>query len=263
MKKKRSVQLDFEVPGSPEQVWHAIATGPGISSWLFPTKVDERKGGAIEFNIGPGMESSGTVTAWEPPSRFAYEEPNWSGNAPPLGTEFVIEAKSGGKCIVRLVHSLDTDSDEWDEQIEGFETGWPSFFHVLRLYVSHFFGQPCSPLRVMGNVPGPEATAWEELVEDLGLTGVRVGDYGRTKNGPKLAGTVERCGEGKHPNELTLRLDEPAPGIALLGAYSWGGQVHISLSLYLFGNTAEAVLAREGFLWREWMESRAGVLKPN
>ncbi len=34
---RRSVQVDVEVPGTPEEVWQAIATGPGISSWFVPT----------------------------------------------------------------------------------------------------------------------------------------------------------------------------------------------------------------------------------
>ena len=36
---RRSVQVEFEVPGTPEEVWQAIATGPGISSWFVPTEV--------------------------------------------------------------------------------------------------------------------------------------------------------------------------------------------------------------------------------
>ena len=35
---RRSVQVEFEVPGTPEEVWQAIATGPGISSWFVPTE---------------------------------------------------------------------------------------------------------------------------------------------------------------------------------------------------------------------------------
>ena len=31
---RRSVQVENEVPGTPEEVWQAIATGPGISSWF-------------------------------------------------------------------------------------------------------------------------------------------------------------------------------------------------------------------------------------
>ena len=30
---RRSVQVEVEVPGTPEQVWQAIATGPGVGAW--------------------------------------------------------------------------------------------------------------------------------------------------------------------------------------------------------------------------------------
>jgi hypothetical protein len=33
---RRSVELEIEVPGTPEEVWQAIATAPGISSWKVP-----------------------------------------------------------------------------------------------------------------------------------------------------------------------------------------------------------------------------------
>ena len=42
---RRSVQVEVEVPGTPEEVWKAISTGPGISAWFVPTKVEERLGG--------------------------------------------------------------------------------------------------------------------------------------------------------------------------------------------------------------------------
>ncbi|WP_204276936.1 SRPBCC domain-containing protein, partial [Escherichia coli] len=72
---QRSVALKFELPGTPEEVWRAIATGPGISSWFVPSEVEERQGGKVAFHLGPGMESTGQVTAFEPPRRFAYVEP--------------------------------------------------------------------------------------------------------------------------------------------------------------------------------------------
>ena len=39
----RAVSVSITVPGAAEQVWNAIATGPGISSWFVPT----------EFEFGP------------------------------------------------------------------------------------------------------------------------------------------------------------------------------------------------------------------
>ena len=35
---RRSVTVEVEVPGTPEEVWQAIATGPGVSSWFVPTE---------------------------------------------------------------------------------------------------------------------------------------------------------------------------------------------------------------------------------
>src|SRR5579859_2105919 len=45
---RRSVQVEVEVPGTPEEVWQAIATGPGISSWFVPTEFEERDGKPVK-----------------------------------------------------------------------------------------------------------------------------------------------------------------------------------------------------------------------
>src|SRR5262245_28311497 len=68
---RRWVVVEAEVPGTPEQVWAAIATGPGISSWFVPSKVEEREGGIATADFGPGMESRATITVWEPGPRRA------------------------------------------------------------------------------------------------------------------------------------------------------------------------------------------------
>ena len=72
---RRSVEVEVEVPGTPEDVWHAIATGPGISSWFVPTEFEERDGKpvAVTLSFGPGMEIRSEVTAWDPPRMFATE----------------------------------------------------------------------------------------------------------------------------------------------------------------------------------------------
>ncbi len=75
------------MPGTPEQVWQAMATGPAIQHWFTKTKVEAHIGGAIQFDFGPNGSSMGEVTAWEPPFRFGYVERNWSEGAPPVATE--------------------------------------------------------------------------------------------------------------------------------------------------------------------------------
>jgi uncharacterized protein YndB with AHSA1/START domain len=65
----RSIELAVEVPGTPEEVWDAIATGPGITAWLQPTEVDGREGGTFSYDMGSGPVF-GTVTGWDPPRRY-------------------------------------------------------------------------------------------------------------------------------------------------------------------------------------------------
>src|SRR4026207_1066515 len=92
---RRSVQVEVEVPGTPEQVWQAIATGPGVSSWFVPTEGEERVGGTVTAHFGPGMDSVATVTAWEPPRRFAAESGGLGPGAPAQARAWTGEAPDG------------------------------------------------------------------------------------------------------------------------------------------------------------------------
>jgi uncharacterized protein YndB with AHSA1/START domain len=95
---RRGVQAEVEVTGTPEEVWQAIASGPGVSSWFVPTKIDGRVGDTATSSFGPGnsMDSIAKITAWEPPKRFVAETQQGPGT---------VEAKAGGTCRVRVVHS--------------------------------------------------------------------------------------------------------------------------------------------------------------
>jgi uncharacterized protein YndB with AHSA1/START domain len=251
---RRYVEVEIEVPGTPEQVWQTIATGPGISSWFVPTQVDERVGGSVVSNFGPGMESVATVTEWSPPARFAAESADLGPEAPKVATEWIVEARSGSTCIVRVVHSLFTDSDTWDNSLESWEGGWPGFFKLLKLVLTHFPGRPCSAFRLMGMAPGPEADAWKTLTDALGITGAELGQRVKAKAGaPPIAGVVERVGVEKFPSICVVRIDEPAPGIVSMFAMSMGGSILVPMDVFLYGDEAAAVAAREEPVWREWL----------
>ncbi|WP_437691793.1 SRPBCC family protein [Sorangium sp. So ce176] len=256
---RRSVQAEVEVPGSPEEVWEAIATGPGISSWFVPSEVEEREGGTTVSHFGPGssMDSVSKITAWDPPRRFTAESPEDMGpGTPSVATEWIVEAQSGGTCVVRVVHSWFASTDDWDKQFEGHEHGWVAFFRLLRLYLEHFRGQPCVPFQLMGAGPAPAATTWDALVGPLGLAGAAAGQRVSTAAGaPPLAGVVERIGSSEHP-ELLLRVEEPAPGIAHLFALPMAGQVFLPIRVYLYGDEAKAAAARAEPAWQAWMAER-------
>lgn len=255
---RRTVEVEFELPGTPEQVWEAIATGPGISSWFVPTEVEPREGGAVKFYLGPDMTSSGHVTGWNPPHRFAYEEPGWNDPAPPLASEFIIEARSAGTCTVRVVHSLFTSQEDWDDQLGSMKTGWGPFFRVLAIYLTHFAGLPGATGGSTVPYPGTQPAAWDDLRSALGLSAARVGETYDTSpaGGPSLVGrVVSVTQEGRHC-ELTMQLDKPAPGVALLGTHEWAGKVNVAISLYFYGPEAAKTAEEQGRVWEAWLRKR-------
>lgn len=252
---RRSVELSFDLPGTPEEVWRAIATGPGISSWFVPSEVEEHVGGAVAFHLGKDMTSTGRVTVWEPPKCFGIEEPGWSGDAPPLASEFHVEALSGGMCRVRLIHSLFGSSDDWDDQLESMEKGWAGFFNILRIYLTHFPELPAASARPSGSSRGTLQEAWDTLTKKLNLSQASLGEHKEASIDGDLSfsGIVERIDQSRNHYEITLRLDRPAPGVALVGAFVWDGQAQVAISLYFYGEDADAVAQREEPLWQAWI----------
>jgi uncharacterized protein YndB with AHSA1/START domain len=252
---RRSVQVEVEVPGTPEEVWQAIATGPGISSWFVPTEFEERDGKpvAVTLDFGPGMESRSAVTSWDPPRMFAAQGEGWGGS-PPMATEWSVEAGAGGNCVVRVVHSLFASTDDWDNQLTGTESGWPGYFRILRMYLTHFRGQRSAIMQFLAPAPGTEAEAWESLTAALGLKGVSAGQRWTAPAGvPSLGGVVEHS--SLTPCYALLRLDKPCPGAAALGAVNCG-TIMVTLSFYLYSDQAAGTVARETPLWQAWIQER-------
>lgn len=95
---RRSVSAEVEVPGTPEEVWEAIATGPGISAWFVPTEVDGREGGETVSHFAPDdtMDAVATITEWQPPHRYVAEHDDPREDGPgTVATEWLVEARSG------------------------------------------------------------------------------------------------------------------------------------------------------------------------
>jgi uncharacterized protein YndB with AHSA1/START domain len=253
---RRSVQVEVEVPGTPEEVWQAIATGPGISSWFVPTEFEESDGRpvAVTMNFGPGMVPRAAVTAWDPPRMFAAQGEGWGGS-PPIATEWRVEARAGGVCLVRVVHSLFASTDDWDNQLESTASGWPGFFRTLRIYLAHFRGQRSAIMQFVAPVAGTEAEAWATLTAAFGLKALSVGQHWAAPAGvPALSGVAEYVSQS--PYDILLRLDTPGPGVGAFGAFNVGGQSMVAMNFYLYGDQAAGTAARETRLWQAWIEER-------
>ena len=171
-----------------------------------------------------------------------------------MATEWIVEPRAGGVCLVRVVHSLFASTDDWDDQLEGSESGWPYFFGILRLYLTHFRGRPAAVIRAMATTPGAVSDAWDKLTGALGIPDSATAERwsSRPAGIRPLAGVVERITEGRQPHAL-LRLDDPLPGVAAPSAFAAGDQVVITLGIYLYGDAAAQAAARDEPLWQAWL----------
>lgn len=250
----RTLELEVEVEGTPEEVWRAIATGPGISSWYVPHTVEEREGGAAMASFGPGpeMQVPGRVAAWEPPHRVVFDG---GEGVDGLAFEWLVEARDGGTCIVRLVNSGFGSGQPWDDQYDGMAEGWQLFLRNLQLHCAHFRGQTATPVLPMAVWAEDRATSWATLCEALGLPAApAVGERVATSapDAPRLAGTVLDAAAWR----LALLLDEPAPGTAFLAAEGMGDQTGVSVWSYLYGPDGAAAATRDEPRWWAWLAER-------
>lgn len=253
----RSLDLSVEVPGTPEEVWRAIATGPGISSWYVPHAVEEREGGAALASFGPEpeMQIPGRVAVWDPPHRIVFDG---GEGVPGLAFEWLVEARDGGSCVVRLVNSGFGEGEDWDDQYDGMREGWQLFLLNLRLHLEHFAGRTATPALPMAVWPAGPDEAWRRLLDALALPAVAAPGETVTvepEGGGRLAGTVVDVG----PRRLALLVDEPAPGTAFVAVEGKAAPVSVSVWTYLYGDEREALAATLMSTWRSWLEAHAPV----
>jgi uncharacterized protein YndB with AHSA1/START domain len=174
MGKDFETRLDAEVPATPEQVWDAIATGPGISSWFVGrTEVD---GATVRTSFGDGWIPAGTVTASDAPHRFAY-----GSAAGPDGRfvayEYLIEGRAGAATVLRAVTSGFLPGDDWADEFEAMRYGTELFFQTLVQCLTRFPGRSATPVTVFGPQVGDWPRTWRHLHAALGLGAApRAGD---------------------------------------------------------------------------------------
>jgi uncharacterized protein YndB with AHSA1/START domain len=243
MNDRREIRLEVEVPGTPEQVWDAIATGPGITSWFVPAEID---GERLSLEFGPGAVVEHRITASERPHRFVYEGES-KGDVSAM--EWLVEARSGGSCVVRFVQTGFEPGSSWEDDYDGLSSGWPLFLFNLRLYLTHFPGLPSASALANAVHPEPREPAWEEFAAALGLADAAEGDRVSTA-GPVVAGEVVR----RQGTMITLLLDQPTQGYALFASEGSGEQAYLSAWLYLFGDGAPEAAAEAQAAWAEWIQ---------
>ncbi len=171
-----------EVGATPEQVWAAIATGPGIDSWFMGrNEVEGGTGGTVRGAFG-GYEPEYRIREWEPLEKLVYG----SETAPDgrrIAYEFLVEGRDAGSTVIRCVTSGFLPGDDWDDEFEAMTTGGALFFRTLVEYVTHFAGRTAVPVTAFGPPVGDWAEAWVRLGTALGLS-TRPAEGDRVRLGP-------------------------------------------------------------------------------
>lgn len=256
---RRSVEAEVEIRATPEAVWKAIASGPGVASWFMAmeSEFEERVGGEIRTRMGDEMVPTGTLTAWDPPNHFASEGDNAYGpNTPRAGFEWTVETKDGGTCVVRLVHSLFIEDGSWDTQLGDAEAGWPAFFHILRNYVERHAEQPSGVAQAMGPVPGSLDEAFARLTSAFGMEELSPGTKisSAVEGAPHFEGEIEDVVRGRTWRAM-IRLEKPFPGTGWIGVGPISGNMTAMVSLYYYGEGAPDAGARDGAQLTEWLQA--------
>jgi uncharacterized protein YndB with AHSA1/START domain len=196
------VRQTAEVPATPDQIWAAIATGPGIDSWFMGR--NEVAGGTVRTAFG-GYNPESTVTAWEPSRHLSY-----GGERAPDGRfiayEFLIEARGGGSTILRAVTSGFLPGEDWEAEYEAMGLGLDLFFRTLVEYLTYFPGRTATPITAFGPAVTDWDEAWATLHRELGRADPAEGD--RVRFSPPGRPPVDGVVYARNPHTLGVRTDD-------------------------------------------------------
>ncbi len=236
---------EIEVHASPEAVWEAVATGPGIDGWFLGTgnEVEPRLGGRVRISFGEESgESAHGVTAWDPPRRFAHR-----GDTAPDGTfhamEYTIEGRAGGITVVRLVHSGFL-ADDWEAEYDALDEGDFMYLHQMAQYVVHFLGRRASVVVAMRPDVDREG-GLATLRRELGVSAA-VAEGDRVRLAPGGVPPVEGVVDFVSPSFVGVRGPDAlyrfmlGSGVAYLGHHVYRDDVDV---------------AAETAAWQTWVDS--------
>ena len=250
---RRSISVDVDLFCTAEQAWRAVATGVGVSSWFLPTEIEERIGGKITTNFGPGMESRATIKEWQPPQRLLAQSNGLGPDAPPLFSEWSILGETDLSCTVRVTHYVQTDSDAHDAFLLGTETGWPKYFRILEIYSKEFINETSAAIRLSANTDASVQDVWSFLIKTFCLTDLKVGEMWSSPGDLplELSGTVEHMANTA-PYEVVVKLDTPAQGVLDLEDFALGDRTYVTCNLFFFGDSAAFLVEQAERHWQKW-----------
>lgn len=166
MSKEFETHLDATVTATPEQIWDAIATGPGISSWFVArTDIDDT---TVRTQFGDNWIPAGVITTQDQPHHFAYAtDPAPDGRF--VAYEYLIEGRDRAGTVLRTVTSGFLPGDDWADEYEAMQYGGQLFFASLLEHLHHFPGRHATPVTAFGPPVTDWPATWTALHHTLGL----------------------------------------------------------------------------------------------
>ena len=164
------ISEQVEIDATPEQVWQAIATGPGVDSWLMGhSTIESGVGGRNTMDAG-GFTLESTITAWDPSRRLAFQQDHPDPDGAFHAFEYLIEGRDGGSTVLRFVHSGFL-GDDWEAEYDALRKGDLIYIQKLAQYLKHFPGRVAAPVGGFGGPVPDKEKAWETIRAGLGLAG--------------------------------------------------------------------------------------------
>lgn len=104
-----ALQLERHLQHSREKVWRAVTDPRQLSQW-YPFRVTElepRTGGRLAFDDGEGTVYTATITHYDPPRLFAFDEHDPDGREREFDDHLRIELRDeGAGCLLVLTHVM-------------------------------------------------------------------------------------------------------------------------------------------------------------
>ncbi len=226
---------EITVHATPEQVWDAIATGPGVDAW-FMGRTEIEPGASVRTEFPGGFTLESSVTDWDPPHRLAYRGvPSENGEFHAF--EYLVEGRAGATTVVRVVHSGALAN--WDDEYDAMQEGDAIYAGKLAAYLEHFAGRTGRACFVQQEKDGDRDAVMAAVRARLGLSG-SAAEGDRVRLAPDGFEPFEGVIDVAAPHVLGVRTDD-----AILRFFHAMGTVVVEEHRY--GGTAPRA-------WQGWLE---------
>ncbi len=176
MPREFQIKEEITLTATPDQVWDAIATGPGIDAWFMGhNEVDPGPDGSVRMSLF-GESTEASITAWEPGKRFATRSPAGPDGAF-MAFEYLIEGRDQGSTVLRFVHSGILGED-WEDQYDALTKGDRMYLEKLAVYLARFTGRTSTyQLMLAGPQVADADQVWTAFATAVGASeAVKPGD---------------------------------------------------------------------------------------